>query len=338
MIAERPASLRGSSSRQSWRDTEGHLRPLDFCKTCRIPSSALAFLLRTVAGHVNTTKPHSSEPEVQVDSEGQQLGSNAGALREIAAQFTRDAAQLASEFLWEADFTTDFPNIFGDPAKVGEEVAIRNQCGLLLHKANFHVKAALVANSLNNIHSLAVQLRVVLECAAQVQSIAHAAEKGTEKEVRRVSNVNEYNTAKALRALSRGQQGGEEFWPVVLDARQAVGDHSKRKIRRVTIKDHLTFLKDGPELYDLLSTSFCAPEPKFANRWSALGDVSQPPEDVESFMFGYLLDCLAGAMLLMAIGYGFLLIAVNGDSKPFDDAVELMDKKRMAVRSLRPDA
>ncbi len=44
-----------------------------------------------------------------------------------------------------------------------------------------HTFAAMRANESNNVHSLAVQMRVVLECAAQVQSKAYAAHEGSEK-------------------------------------------------------------------------------------------------------------------------------------------------------------
>ena len=45
---------------------------------------------------------------------------------------------------------------------------LRIQGALLLRKARIHTLATLSANDSNNLHSLAVQMRPVLECAGQV--------------------------------------------------------------------------------------------------------------------------------------------------------------------------
>ena len=44
----------------------------------------------------------------------------------------------------------------------------RIMCALLLRKARLHAAAVIRANETNNVHSLAVQMRPVLECAGQV--------------------------------------------------------------------------------------------------------------------------------------------------------------------------
>ena len=49
----------------------------------------------------------------------------------------------------------------------------RLMCTLLLRKARLHAIAVLRANETGNVHSLAVQMRPVLECAGQVVLIFH---------------------------------------------------------------------------------------------------------------------------------------------------------------------
>ena len=49
----------------------------------------------------------------------------------------------------------------------------RLHCALLLHKAQLHMVAVLAANESDNLHSLAVQMRPVLECAGQVVLVVH---------------------------------------------------------------------------------------------------------------------------------------------------------------------
>ena len=46
-----------------------------------------------------------------------------------------------------------------------------NECLLLTTKAFLHLKAIKLANQTNNLHSLAVHARVVLECAGQIVGI-----------------------------------------------------------------------------------------------------------------------------------------------------------------------
>ena len=55
-----------------------------------------------------------------------------------------------------------------DPARL-----YRIICPLLLRKARIHALAVLQANEANNVHSLALQMRRVLECAGQFAFIFH---------------------------------------------------------------------------------------------------------------------------------------------------------------------
>ena len=51
--------------------------------------------------------------------------------------------------------------------------AFRIMCALLLRKAKLHMTAIMRANETGNVHSLAVQMRPILECAGQVVLIFH---------------------------------------------------------------------------------------------------------------------------------------------------------------------
>ena len=55
----------------------------------------------------------------------------------------------------------------------GPTAALRVVAGLLLRKARIHADAVLRADESSNLHSLAVQMRPVLECAGQVVFIFH---------------------------------------------------------------------------------------------------------------------------------------------------------------------
>ena len=53
--------------------------------------------------------------------------------------------------------------------------------GYVLPFTQLHVTSALMARKRSNVHSLAVHMRVVLECAAQIVSTAQGAYEGTPK-------------------------------------------------------------------------------------------------------------------------------------------------------------
>ena len=75
----------------------------------------------------------------------------------------------------------------------------RLMCTLLLRKARLHAIAVLRANETGNVHSLAVQMRPVLECAGQVVLIFHnlMIERDA-SEVRRYVNADYFRKIMAL--------------------------------------------------------------------------------------------------------------------------------------------
>ena len=257
--------------------------------------------------------------------------------REAMAQFTLDASQMISSLLSEIDFKNDIPHVFRHPVDISNEVAAQNQCGWLLKKALIHTKAVLAANHQNNLHSMAVQSRVVLECAAQLLSTASAAEKGTSRELKRIVNTTEYEVISTLRLLYKDTIELDSLHEAIVRGRQEIGVQRKGRPRRVTIGDKLKHLKGGPEWYAFLSENFCKNNPRILAKTALLGGVIQPPKDLESFAFGYFLDFHAGVLLKMLIGYGFLLIPENGDSQTFDDAIALKAEKRKAAQSFQHD-
>lgn len=262
---------------------------------------------------------------------GQYPVSNPTAYRQSMEGFTREAAEMIAGVLSEADFKSDFPHLFGHPDDLGEAVGIRNQCGLWLRKAQLHTHAVLLANQSNNLHSMAVQSRVLLECAAPVLSMANAAAKGSAREVKRIMNAVEYETITAMRAVARDSLDPDTLQALVVDARKSVGDLGTRPPKRVTIADRLESITTGYEWYDFLSERFYHSDADTLMGWSRAGGVRQPEGNADEFSFGFFLDYLAGLLFLMIDGYGLLLIAANRD-QVFDDALARLQRKRMAAR------
>ena len=263
---------------------------------------------------------------------GQLTVSDPAAYRKAMEGFTRKAAEVIAGILSEADFKSDFPHLFGHPDDLGEAAGVRNQCGLWLRKAQLHTHAALVANQSNNLHSMAVQSRVLLECAAPVLSLANAAAKGSAREARRIMNAFEYETITAMRAMARDSLDPETLQALVVDARKSVGDLSTRPPKRVTIADRLESITTGYAWYDFLSERFHHADANTLMGWTRTGGVRQPEGDADEFSFGFFLDYLAGLLFLMIAGYGLLVIGANGD-QVFEDALARLQGKRTAARA-----
>ena len=255
------------------------------------------------------------------------------AYRETMARFTREAAEMISRILSEADFESDFPHIFGHPDEIGAQVNIQNHCGLFLKKALLHSAGALAADQSSNPHSLAVQLRVVLECAGPVLSWADLAVNKNSRDFKRILNITEYDVTKTLKGLSGVTFDDDGRQRSILRARQQIGVQRQGRPKRVTIADKLEVLAGGANWYNFLSERFCKVDPDALNESSVLGGVIQPPRDVEAFAFGFSLAYLADLLAQMVAGYGLIVITVNEDSRPFDDAIELLERKREAERS-----
>ena len=255
--------------------------------------------------------------------------------RRSMTSYLDEAHQSVQKALSIADFEDAFPHVFGQPTLETPEVSVRNECGLLLYKAQLHTFAAIRANESNNLHSLAVHMRVVLECAAQVQSKARAAYEGTEKDLKRVLNAMEYDFQYAMDSLSRGRLDHDQIQEMIVSAREGIDLLGQRPPKQVTLKDKISYLSQGREWYDHLSRHFCEGDMSVLEGLSFFGGVTSVGTVADELAFAMLLDYLAEQVIAMLVGNGFLLIAVNGDSQPFDQAIDLSSRKRAATRVFR---
>ncbi len=160
----------------------------------------------------------------------------------------------------EASARTDFST---DPA-----AAIRITGALLLRKARIHTVAVLRANETSNLHSLAVQMRPVLECAGQVvflfqnaiiaPDVLMSRERAAEVVGSRL-NRDHFHT---LRRLTKGQISPEELREVEAQAEEAAAlavgatTPKRRKERRFTQADKVAPLPKGREWYNYLREHF----------------------------------------------------------------------------------
>ena len=212
---------------------------------------------------------------------------------------------------------------------------MRNSCGLLLRKAQLHVVAALMADRRNNLHSLAVHMRVVLECAAQITDTAQGAYEGTHQAVAKHVNRFERDFQYAMANLSRGKITPDEIRNMISSARPETDEAGYKPPKQVTFADKLAALPHGESWYKYLSERFCHSDPSALKEPSFRGGVLSINTAADELAFATFLDYLAEQVIRMLVGYGFLLIAVTGEDQPFDDAVQLSKRKRSAIAEIR---
>ena len=255
--------------------------------------------------------------------------------RKSMAGYLRDSHQMIDKVLSAADFDEGFPHLFGQPTGDNPEVVVRNSCGLLLRKAQLHVAAALMAAKRNNSHSLAVHMRVVLECAAQIVAAAQGAYEGTDKAVVKYVNRLEKDFQYAMDNLGRGQITPGDIQNMIANARPGTGEAGYKPPKKVTFTDKLAALPHGVTWYEHLSNCFCHSDPSVLKEPSFRGGVLSINTPADDLTFAMFLDYLADQVTRMLVSYGFLLIAVTAEHQTFDDAVQLSNRRRSATTKLR---
>ena len=186
-----------------------------------------------------------------------------------------------------------------DPA-----AALRVMAAHLLRKARIHTEAVLRANESSNLHSLAVQMRPILECAGQVVFIFHNTmiAPGLSMDPDRASkvvgtrlNADHYQT---FRTRTKGKVSPEELRDVEAQAEEAaaasvgVSKPKRRKERRFSQEDKVATLEKGFEWYGYLSEHFSHGRVPDWRTLSTRGGVISIDRVEDEFAFLGLMDYL----------------------------------------------
>ena len=248
--------------------------------------------------------------------------------RRMMVEFLREVHQEIKRLLDDADFEDEFPYVFGHPGTETAELAGHAMLALLLRKAQMHITVVIHADRNENLQSMAVQIRVILECAAWFAMQAQTAFEGSPEALARVLNADEYDFQDATLRLLRGSISRDELRESIIHARTGIGDDSVAPPRRVTIADRLQYLRGGKEMYDFISTHFAGDRVKSLSGPSLLGGVLSVGTEADRLAMALFLDHLVEQCAIMLLNYGFLLIPINGDSDPFDSASALLKRVR----------
>lgn len=173
----------------------------------------------------------------------------------------------------------------------------RLYCAVLLHKAQMHMTAVLIANESSNLHSLAVQMRPVLECAGQVVFVIRT----LYLEPERIGDVDDYFDRDYLGTLIRatkGEMGHEKLLAQISKIREEFDKEPLGKARSLKQEEKVESLHGGKNWYRFLSDSFCHGRVVWTEgSWK--GGVSSNNTVQDVFTFAAFMDYLVNQVALM---------------------------------------
>ena len=212
-------------------------------------------------------------------------------LRTSLVGHCREAQGLLQRALDDVDFNESWPD--GQAELIDDELRRFVLCayGLSIRKAGIHMAAVRLANEQNNVPSLGVHARVLIECAAELASVAHAYVEGTPKALDRILNLTEFDTNRLLRRITRGEISREELEAGTTRAREAIGLFDGKQPRGTTIADRVSILTQGKGWYDYLSRHFCDSDVESLGRSPGEGGVLPAPELQFDLAVAVILNC-----------------------------------------------
>ncbi len=226
---------------------------------------------------------------------------------------------------------------------------LRVECTLLLRKARVHSDAALRANAANNLHSLAVQMRPILECAGQVvfvfdnHFVAPRLTGNPGHAVRALDDRLSADFYDTMIRATKGKMSHEELLATISESERAaaesVGMRAPERTRGRSLKqaDKAATLKGGEAWYAHLSKSFCHGEGDLRGpTWR--GGVKSMNTWRDELVFAGFMDFLVEQLNTMN-AYAALCPAAGGDGQEWIAAtLERLIEGRKTTDGLRSAA
>ncbi len=244
--------------------------------------------------------------------------------------------QAIRRLLFDADFGEGFPYIFGHPDEAGPEITVRSFNGLLLYKARLHMVAALRAYEEGNLHSMAVHVRVVMECAGQVVSEAWALCEDPPKGLERFLNTHEDDFRRAMLSSSRGQVSRQQISEIITSAREGIGLYDGKQPTSTKLTENVSYLNGGKTWYEFLSEHFVHPNLEVLSGPAHMGGVTAVDVELSRMTSELLLEWLTRWLLDMLLANGLLTTASGGGGQLFDEAMELRQRWDTSSESQTP--
>ncbi len=207
-------------------------------------------------------------------------------------------------------------------------------CALLLRKARLHMIAMLRANKTSNVHSLAVQMRPILECAGQVVLVFHNLMIEPERGMSVVRGYLNADYYQRIIRLTKGDIGHKELLKRISAASEMSERDVRKDRRRLDQVDKVRRLEGGEVWYGYLSEYFCHGRAD----WKGLlwqGGVSSMNTVRDEFTFAGLMDYLVNQVAVMNAYAALCPVKGNVAHERVEAAQALLQKVRATSKALR---
>ena len=219
---------------------------------------------------------------------------------------------------------------------------LRIECAVLLRKARLHSAAVQRANQAGNLHSLAVQMRPVLECAGQVVFIMHnlMIVKGDDA-LNKILDYNDTNFFSYVAKATKGDIGPKEFREMVASADAKAAERvgaprirtAKPKRRKARQVDKIAMLENGKVWYDQLSEHFYHGHADLKGPSWQGGVVSMNSVEDE-ITFAVLMDYLMHQIVVMNAHAALCPVAGEAQDRWVDATLAQVHELREASKAL----
>ncbi|MCY4112591.1 MAG: hypothetical protein OXG33_01460 [Chloroflexi bacterium] len=246
-----------------------------------------------------------------------------------------EAPTLLQETLAEVNNDEIFP---GDLGQASDEELGRSALYVESHcllKAGIHIAAVFRANEQNNVHSLGVRARVLIECAAELMLMGHSAVEGTPEMLNRILNLQEFDWQQLMRRITVGQISRQELEASTTRAREGIGLFDGKQPKKRTIADRVSALTQGKMWYDYLSCCFCDGKVDPLRMSPGSGGVLPAPQWQTDLAFAVILNCALTYVCQMLLAYGVIRMKIGESSQLFDEASALFDRTRETAAPVR---
>ena len=209
----------------------------------------------------------------------------------------------------------------------------RLMCAALLRKAQIHMIAMLHANETRNVHSLAVQMRPVLECTGQVVFVFHNLLIEREQGVSVVLGYMNADYYRTMIGLSKGEVSHEQLLAHILK----LNEMSEEKLGTggsLRQADKVALLEGGKKWYDYLSKRFCHGEADLRGlSWQ--GGVSSKDTVQDEYTFAGLMDYLVNQVVSMNSYAALFSVAGDMAHERVEAALAQVQEVRATTKELR---
>ena len=209
-------------------------------------------------------------------------------------------------------------------------------CALLLRKAQIHMIAMLRANENDNLHSLAVQMRPVLECARQVVLVFHNLMIEPERGATVVGGYLNADYYRTVIGLTKGGVSHEQLLTQISEA-SGMSKEEVGKGRSLKQADKVAPLQGGKDWYGYLSECFCHGKADWkGHSWQ--GGVSSKDTVQDEYTFAGLMDYLVNQVAVMNAHAALCPVAGEVPPGRVEFALAQLHEVRAAIKAVRDDA